>query len=183
MAYKGKRLDNAITGQDIVFLKTAKDTKGRLLEMESVYNTRSVEPIEHYHPAQEEDFSIIEGELSVKINGQLTIYKAGDHFHIPKGVVHAMWNASSAKTVINWQVRPALNTEYLLETSNGLVKEGKTNERGMPDILQVALIANRFSGVFRLAKPPYVVQRIVFSILAPIAFLAGKKGMYMKYID
>ena len=176
-------MNNKITGQDILFLKTAKDTKGRLLEMESVYNARSVEPIEHYHPAQEEDFSIVEGELSVKINGQLTIYKAGEHFHIPKGVKHSMWNTSAGKTVINWQVRPALNTEYLLETSNGLVKDGKTNDKGMPDILQVALIANRFSGVFRLGRPPYIVQRIVFSLLAPVAFLAGKRGMYKKYID
>jgi mannose-6-phosphate isomerase-like protein (cupin superfamily) len=183
MAYKGKVLENPLTGQDIRFLKTAKDTQGKFLEMESVYPTISVEPTEHYHPAQEEDFSVISGELTVKMNGSIAVYKAGDHFYIPKGVAHAMWNASSEKTVINWQVRPALSTEYFLENANGLVREGKTNTKGMPDLLQVALIANKYKSVFRLANPPYAVQRILFSVLAPFAYLAGKKAEYKKYID
>jgi len=183
MAYKGKILENPLTGQDILFLKTAKDTGGRLLEMESVYRTTSAEPVEHYHPVQEEDFAVIEGEVTVKINGQLSVYKAGDHFFIPKGTAHAMWNASPHKTVLNWQVRPALNTEYFLETTHGLVKDGKTNSKGMPDLLQVAAIANHYKRSFRLTNPPYVAQRIIFSLLAPIAYLAGKKGEYEQYID
>ncbi len=183
MAYKGKVLENPITGQDITFIKTAKDTQGRFLEMESVYPSTSVEPAEHYHPAQEEDFTVLYGELTVKMNGTRAVYKAGDHFYVPKGVSHSMWNASSEKTIVNWQVRPALNTEYFLETANGLVREGKVNTKGMPDILQVALLVNKYHRIFRLSKPPYVVQRIVFTVLSPFAWIAGKKATYTKYLD
>lgn len=183
MAYKGKVLKNPVTGQDITFLKTSKDTHGRLLEMEAVYTAHSTEPFAHYHPAQEEDFMVIEGVLSVKMNGALRLYKAGEQFHIPKGTVHSMWNASADKTVINWQVRPAMDTEYLLETTTGLVNDGKTAANGKPGLLQIALIANRYAGVFRLAKPPYAVQRILFAILTPFAYLAGYKALYQKYLD
>jgi hypothetical protein len=94
-----------------------------------------------------------------------------------------MWNASSEETIVNWQVRPALNTEYFLETANGLVREGKVNTKGMPDILQVALLVTKYRRVFRLSNPPYIVQRIVFFVLTPFAWMAGKKASYPKYID
>lgn len=183
MAFAGKVLKNRATGQDIIFLKTSKNTGGRLLEMEAVYAPHSREPFAHYHPAQEEDFTIMEGQLSVRVNGTVRVYKAGEQFHVPKGTVHSMWNASAGQTVINWQVRPALNTEYLLETTAGLVKDGKTKADGKPGLLQIALIATEYAGVFRLAKPPYIIQRILFALLTPFAFLAGYKAVYRQYLD
>lgn len=183
MAFAGKVLRNRVTGQDIIFLKTSKNTGGRLLEMEAVYAPHSREPLAHYHPAQEEDFTVMEGELSVRVNGSLRVYKAGEQFHMPKGTVHSMWNASDRPTVINWQVRPAMNTEYLLETTAGLMNDGKTAADGKPGLLQIALIANEYAGVFRLAKPPYIIQRVLFTLLAPVAFLAGYKAEYREYLD
>lgn len=183
MAYKGKILRNQVTGQDIIFLQTSKDTGGSLLEMKSVYNSRSKEPIAHYHPFQEEDFIVLEGELTVRMNNHTRIYRMGESFHIPRGTIHSMWNASAVVTAINWQVRPAMQTEYLLETSAGLAADGKTSAEGKPSLLQIALIGNRYASVFRLAKPPYLLQRIIFSLLTPFARLAGHKSVYPQYFD
>jgi hypothetical protein len=94
-----------------------------------------------------------------------------------------MWNDSDGETVMNWKVRPALQTEYFLETVVGLAADGKTNKAGMPGLLQVALMANQFSREFRLIKPPLLIQKIIFAILSPIASLAGFKPTYKKYID
>lgn len=183
MAYKGKVLSNPLTGQDIVFLQTSRDTGGRLLEMESIYAPFSREPVAHYHPSQDEDFEVLEGQLTVKMGGRTQVYKMGERFFVPRGTVHSMWNASGSTTVVNWQVRPAMQTEFLLETSHGLIRDGKTNTRGMPGLLQVALLMNKFSNEFRIAKPPFAVQKVVFGVLTPFAFLAGKKAVYKKYID
>lgn len=183
MAFKGKVLINPLTGQDIVFLQTAKDTAGRFLEMQAIYPTSSREPVAHYHPAQEEDFTVIEGALTVRMNGAVRTYHAGEQFHVPKGAAHSMWNASAGRTVINWLIHPALDTEYLLETTTGLANDGKTAADGKPGLLQIALIANRYAGVFRLAKPPYAIQRILFTLLTPLARLAGYKAVYRKYLD
>jgi quercetin dioxygenase-like cupin family protein len=183
MAYKNKTICNPVTGQTITFLQTAADTGGALLEMESVYNSTSKEPAPHYHPSQEEDFTVREGSLSVKLNGKLQILHAGDKLHISKNTVHAMWNHTTSKTEVNWKVRPALNTEALLETGTGLAADGKVNKTGMPPLLQVALMANYFAPVYRLAKPPYLIQKILFAVLTPIAYLKGYRPTYPKYLD
>jgi hypothetical protein len=111
------------------------------------------------------------------------VLKEGDTLHIPPGTSHAMWNNSNVITIINWQVRPAMNTEHLLETITGLAIDGKTNEEGMPGILQVAATVNHFTKVYRLSKPPYFVQKILFAVLAPVAYLLGYRATYKKYID
>ena len=183
MAYKNKTITNPKTGQTIKFIQTAKDTGGRLLEMESTFKANSTEPPLHYHPRQEEDFSLITGELTVKINGVVKTYTAGDKFHVPKNTPHSMWNASGSPATLNWKVTPALNTEYFFENSIGLAHDGKTNERGMPSFLQVALLANEYSNIVRFSKPPFIIQRIVFSLLAPFAWLAGYRATYKKYLN
>lgn len=183
MAYKGKHIFNSKTGQGIKFLQTAKDTNGELLEMESTYQGHSKEPVPHYHPFQDEDFEVISGELTIRMNGVIKTLRPGDTIHIPRDTVHSMWNNSDGVTVINWKVRPALNMENLLETGMGLANDGRTNEDGMPGILQVAIMANKFSDAFRLAKPPFIVQKILFALLTPLAYALGYRGEYKKYLD
>src|SRR6476469_1289446 len=125
MAYKNKIIRNPITGHTLKFLQTAADTGGQLLEMEATYSVASGPPPPHYHPAQNEDFTVLEGCLSVEFNGELKQLHPGERLHIPRNTVHAMWNAAGIKTVVNWQVRPALITEYFLETGTGLARDGK----------------------------------------------------------
>lgn len=151
--------------------------------MESIYHAASKEPVAHYHPFQDEDFTVLEGQLTVRINGAVRALKAGDTLHIPKNAVHSMWNASTDKTVVNWKVRPALDTEYLLETGTGLAADGKLSKNGQPPLLQVALLAQRFSSCFRLAKPPFAIQKLLFAALAPVARLRGYRAVFQKYLD
>lgn len=183
MAYSGKKIDNPAAKMSIRFLQTKNDTGGKLLEMEATYQPQSMEPAEHYHPYQEEDFTVLEGEMIVKLNGTLSLLKAGESLHIAPGVKHSMWNNSKNKTVVNWQVRPALHTEHLLETAAGLASDGKLNKKGMPSLLQIALMANKYSKVFRLSKPSFAVQKIVFTVLSPFASLAGLQADYEEYLD
>ncbi|GAB4013369.1 cupin domain-containing protein [Spirosoma sp. KCTC 42546] len=183
MAYANKTIRNTLTGQVIRFIKTGKDTAGELLEMEAWYEGQSIEPAPHYHPHQAEDFTILSGELTTKINGQLKTLRAGDKLHIPKNTVHSMWNQSGEKTIVKWQVQPALDTEYFFETATGLANDGKTNALGMPNFLQGLLLINRFSSVYRLTKPKFFVQKIAFLVLAPVAYLLGYRPTYTKYLD
>ena len=183
MAYPNKVIRNIKTGQDIRFIKTGRETNGELLEMEASFAPHSMEPAAHYHPKQAEDFTVLQGAITVRLNGKVSVLKAGDSLHIPPNAVHAMWNSTSQKAVVNWKVKPALNTDHLLETGVGLANDTNTTEKGMPGVLQMALLAQRYSDVYRLAKPSYAVQRIMFGLLSPIARLAGYRSEYKKYID
>jgi len=183
MATVGKTITNSETGQSYKFLQTAKSTNGSLLEMESVYNPFSKEPPLHYHPYQEEYFKILSGEVTVKLGNEIKTLKQGDELYIPPNTNHAMWNAIGRPAVVNWKMSPALNAEYLFETVTGLANDDKTGPGGKPALLQLALMANKFSDVFRQAKPPFVIQKMLFILLTPFAYLSGYRAVYEKYLD
>jgi hypothetical protein len=46
----------------------------------------------------------------------LKILKKGDQLHVPANTFTAMWNDGDVKTIVNWKVQPALNSEQLFET-------------------------------------------------------------------
>ena len=183
MAYKNKVIRNPVTGQSIRFLQTSCDTEGQLLEMESTFVPHSVEPLEHYHPKQHETFTVLEGSLHVRLNGRIKVLMTGDQLEIAANTPHSMWNASGVKAVVNWKVEPALSTEYFLETGMGLAVQGKVNQKGLPSIWQSALLAEKYQQVFRLARPPYALQRAVFKLLGPVAKWKGYKAVYKELID
>ena len=183
MAYPGKEIRNSKTGQSFKFIQTAKDTQGLLLELESSWKPFSKEPPPHFHPYQEEAFTVISGELTVRINGRIKKITEGEQLFIPKNTIHSMWNTSGKQAVVNWKVMPALETEELLETTTGLANDGKTNKNGVPPLLQAALLMERYKEEFQLAKPSKMLQKLIFSSLRPIALMAGYKEQYKEYID
>jgi mannose-6-phosphate isomerase-like protein (cupin superfamily) len=173
MAKSGEVLDNPVTGQRIIFRRTSGDTAGGLLEVESVYTTPSPSrPPAHYHPSQEEIFRVLAGELHVVTDGRQRVLKKGETLVIVEGAKHQMW-AEEAGVRVNWQTRPALETAAFFETVYGLAARGETNEKGTPHLLQAAVIARAYSDEFRLARPPWTVQRLLFAVLAPVGRLLG----------
>ena len=179
MAFQNKIIINPVTGQSIKFLQTSKDTEGKLLEMEVCYRSYSKAPPLHYHPCQDEDFVVEKGQMTVRMDGKIFILKKGDCLHIPANVSHSMWNNSDSDAIVNWKVRPALDTEYFLETVTGLTVNKKAN----PSILQMALTTSKYSNVFRLSRPAPAIQKFVFMVLTPFALLAGYRASNKKYLD
>lgn len=80
------------------------------------------------------------------------------------------------------EITPAARFEEAISTIWGLALDGKTNARGMPNLLQLALLAREFEDVLYFTKPPRVLQKILFGILAPVARLLGYKGSYPEYL-
>ena len=66
----------------------------------------------------------------------------------------------------------------MIETMFGLARLGYVNAKGMPPLLQLALIGREFSDVIVFRKPPPAVQRAVFGVLAPIASWRGYRATY-----
>ena len=183
MAYKNKVIRNPKTGQVITFLHTAKDTEGRFLGMIATFQPQNQPPALYYLPHQTLDLDVLSGELTVLLDGQYRQLKAGETLFIAANQAHALWNGSTQLTAINCRVRPALNTEHLLETVAGLAGIETISHQRIPRMLQTALTANCFSNVFRLTRWPFVCQTLIFTLLTPVAYLAGLKPTYEEYID
>ena len=178
MARVGDVLENPVTGQRLVFRATARETGGELLEVESVYTKPSPSrPPDHYHPHQEEHFEVLSGALRVRVGGEERELRRGDVLVVPPATPHEMW-AERGGTRVSWRTYPALKTEAFFEILWGLARDGKTDERGAPNLLRMAVIAREYANEFRLAKPPYPVQRIVFAALALVGRLLGYRARY-----
>ena len=78
---------------------------------------------------------------------------------IDPGTPHKFWNAGGDTLRFRAEVRPALEFESLIETMFGLAVDGKTNKKGMPSPLRLAVVANHHFDVVRLPKIPHTVQK------------------------
>lgn len=68
MAQKGDVIENSVTGQRIVFIQTARDTQGKLLQYEVFENHKGVISPVHVHPVAEERFKVLSGTMTVRID-------------------------------------------------------------------------------------------------------------------
>ncbi|MES2521754.1 MAG: cupin domain-containing protein [Gemmatimonadota bacterium] len=174
MIRAGDALTNPVTGQTLRFVRTAADTGGALLEIESTWAPRGAEPPQHFHPQQAERFTVLDGALRVRVSGVERELHAGESLDIPVAVPHSMWNAGDVPAVARWETRPALGTERLFESLHAFAMAGAVNARGVPPLLDLAVLVPRHWNELRLTEPPPAVQRLVFGVLGPIARLLGK---------
>ena len=100
MAQAGDTIENPVSGQQLIFRKTAGDTGGELLEVESIYTKPSPSrPPLHYHPRQEERFEVLSGELQTLIDGEERTLTEGEDLVIPPRIPHGMWSKEAGTRV------------------------------------------------------------------------------------
>src|SRR6185437_8747323 len=116
-----------------------------------------------------------------RLGGQERTAEPGGEIHVPAGVRHDWWNAGDEEALVRVDIRPAARFEAMILNLFGLAQDGKTNARGLPSLLQLALLAREFRDVIRFTRPPQVVQAVVFGMLAPLARLLGYQGSYPEY--
>jgi hypothetical protein len=104
--------------------------------------------------------------------------------------VSISWSAPFVKQACAWRnlgeeqahIRvewaPALRTEILFETFFGLARDGKTNRRGLPNLLRLAVILQEYDQEIGLARPAPGVQRVMFWPLALLGRRLGYRGWY-----
>jgi hypothetical protein len=133
---------------------------------------------EHLHPALVEQFTVLEGELTVKRDGQTSILRRGETAVIEPGVWHDWWNAGDRDARVRVEITPGERFVHMIETFFGLARLGHTDGKGLPNPLQLALTAREFSDVIVFRSPPLAVQRAIFGVLAPIALWRGYRATY-----
>ena len=182
MARAGDTLEHPVTGERIVFLKTARDTEGELLQVRFFMKGGELVAAEHVHPYQEEHVEVLSGSVRFRVRGQERDVGAGETIVVPPGTPHVWSNPGEEEVHVLGELRPALKTETLLETYFGLAKDGKVNPKNcFPNPLQLAVIAREYEDEIYLARPPLFVQRVLFGLLASIGTLLGYKARYPEY--
>jgi quercetin dioxygenase-like cupin family protein len=174
----GEVWENPITKERATILERPWDNReGRATaELTALVGARVVG--EHRHPALVERFTVLEGELTVKRDGQVGILREGQTAVIDAGVWHDWWNAGDHDARVRVEVTPGERFVHMIETFFGLARLGHTDGKGMPHLLQLAFTAREFSDIVVFRSPPLVVQRALFGALAPVARRRGYRATY-----
>ena len=160
---------NPISGQTVTFLSSTPEVLRTRFEVES---GRAIDP-RHIHPRQVETITVIEGRIRCSLPDKSEqVLEPQQRWEIPSGTPHT-WAAIDAHVKLQIDFRPALRTRRLMTRLFGLAEAGKTNSKGMPNPLQVSVIAREYQLEFRLASPPWGVQKVLLAASAPLARTFG----------
>jgi quercetin dioxygenase-like cupin family protein len=174
----GDTIENPVTGETILFRRAAADTNGELVEIEVTVEAGGGVAAAHVHPYQSERFEILDGTLEFRRGRDKVTATAGDVVTVEPGTVHSFRNVGDGPVRFVCQVRPALQFERFIETMFGLAADGKTNKKGMPSPLRLAVIANAHFDDLRLPHVPAFAQKAALVAGAALGRLAGFEPTY-----
>jgi hypothetical protein len=115
---------------------------------------------------------VSEGELSVEIEGELHVVRAGESLDVPRGAVHKMWNGGEAPCRAVWSVTPALRTEEFFAAVEESRAHARAARGGTITLLGSGPVLREFAGEFRLPLPAAIAR----PLLAALAALARLRG-------
>jgi quercetin dioxygenase-like cupin family protein len=175
MIHPGDTLANPVTGETLIFHRTAAETDGHSVLVETIVQPHGFVAAAHVHPHQSERFEILAGQLGLRVGEQEFLAEPGDVTIVQPGTAHRFWNAGETEARFLCEVQPAMQFESLIETMFTLAAVGKTNRKGMPNPFQLAVIADAHFDTVRLPFPPVPLQRAALTVGAPLGRLLGYK--------
>ena len=118
------------------------------------------------------------GELCLQRQGEEKIYREGEATTIPPGTPHFWWNSGDSELQARVELRPAGRFASFITSLFALAQEGKTDDEGMPNLLQLAVMMDAYEDTIYPASPLRAVRKILFAILAPIGRWLGYRAAY-----
>ena len=173
MFHSGDQIENPVTGERLIFHVTAAETKGERVVFETVVQPGGFVAAAHIHPFQTEHFEVLAGTLGMRQGKNEVELRAGESVVVEPGTPHKFWNAGDEEVRFVCTVTPALQFERLIATMYGLAAAGKTNKKGMPNPVRLAVIANHHFDDVRLPGVPQWLQKTGLVLGAPFGRLVG----------
>jgi mannose-6-phosphate isomerase-like protein (cupin superfamily) len=166
-----RRICNPVQKDAAIFLETAEESGG----------TRTLLQVElapgggnglHKHMTYAEHFEVLEGDLTVVLDGIEHVLRPGDKATAPAGMMHCFKNPTLETVVFRVELRPGhRGFERTLQAGYGLAADGKVRKDGTPkNLLHLALLVE-WSDI-QIGGPMRVLQPL-FGALAAVARRRG----------
>jgi len=182
MTKRGEVYENPVTGERVVIRVGTAESRGERLEVDLYLRPGARVAAPHHHPGLRESFTVASGRVGLMLDGRRAILEPGTVRVVAPGVVHDWWNAGEDEATVRVVIEPGARFETMILNLFGLAQDGRTDGKGMPPLLQLVLLAQEFDDVIRFARPPRLLQRVLFPLLAPLARWRGYRGSYAEYL-
>lgn len=137
--------------------------------------------VKHRHPTLTERFRVMRGEVGFLIGEEERVLGPGESAVVPPGTLHDWWQLGEEEAQVVVEVDPGDRFVEMVGTFFGLARDGRSDEKGVPRPLQLAVSARAYSDVMVVASPPPWLQKLAFGLLAPLGRLRGLKPTYPEY--
>ncbi len=112
------------------------------------------------------------------VGGKEQILGPGQFISIPPNIKHHFWNPNKLDTRYIQEFKPALNIADFFDVFFALSRDNKLNSKGIPNYLRASIIILKYRNEIRVTKLPWIIQYIIFKLLAPIGKLIGYRADY-----
>jgi quercetin dioxygenase-like cupin family protein len=111
-------------GTTFAVVESASSSDGERIVFEITMTPGAMKPPRHFHPAQEESWTVVEGELAVQVENRWHSIVAGESLSIPRGTVHTLGNRSNDTVRFHDTHVPALDFQQYIEDLDRLTASG-----------------------------------------------------------
>jgi mannose-6-phosphate isomerase-like protein (cupin superfamily) len=175
---------NPLTGEKALVLESAEESAGARVVVDFAVEEGGFVPGgEHIHDHCYEHFDVLEGRMSLVVDGQELVVGPGEQVTVPRGAAHRWWNSGEGEVRARVRIEPALRFEEMILVLWGLCADGHTNAEETPSPLLGSLLATRYRKEIRFRKPPGLVQQVLFPPLAALARRRGLERTIERYLD
>lgn len=175
-------IENPVTGERIRFLEEPTPGGGDVLRFEFWARSHIAGPAAHVHPKQTEYFEVRSGVLSARVGKEGLTLGPGESMTVPKGTPHTWWNSGDEELHGYVELTPSMNMRDEFEAFFALGRAGRTNEQGLPNLLQLAVILDTYPDTIYRAGVPVPLQKLGVAMLAPLARMLGYKARYPEIV-
>ena len=177
----GELYENPVTGERCVVVAGDDEGPDARIAVELTVSPGGAVVGEHFHSYIDETFEVLNGEVGFSLDGHEAVGGPGTKVDVPAGTKHDWWNAGEGEARVLVRVRPLGRFDQMIKNLFGLARDGKTNGKGMPNLLQLAVFAKEFRPEIEFTKPPAPIQRVLFGLLNPIGKALGYRATYPRY--
>ncbi len=126
-----RTIKNSMDRYSVTFLKTSRETNGAYEEVKVELEPGGGNEW-HYHTAFVEKFHVIDGDLTIGMEGKAVPITSGSDTIAPRGMMHKFYNTSSKPVTFLVRIEPARSFEKTLRSAYGLMGTGQSSADGMP---------------------------------------------------
>ena len=183
--------ENPTVGQRSRILTLPGESGGRQFVLEYITRLYGGEQANaaHLHTTFTETFEIVKGRARYRLGSETKTAAAGDRIEMPPMIPHVHpWSDSLEElhvrhtAVANPPDLRGLNASLQADiTIQGLARLGLVNGKGLPNLLQLAVLLDTTMPATYLAGMPITLQRFVYRALAPIGRMVGYKAAYREH--
>jgi quercetin dioxygenase-like cupin family protein len=162
----GRVIHNPISGERIVIRRSGSETGGELLCFDLFLPPGAHVPARHTHPAQEERFKVLAGQMRFRLRRRSFLARPGETVIVPAGATHWFGNAGSEPALARVEARPALRLEEFFVATGALTARRFLGTQ-LPAPSHLAAMLSEFRHEVGV---PHVPATVLSMLLAPLAW-------------